>query len=110
MVSGPVSFPYAVFHLEDWSPAYVVPAQGLGPCASPCPSSVQVQGELFELLLSEQAGFAAAAHADHSHRLARQPGPPDIPGRDSRQGPLDGIDQLLLQQPVHRQTTPQLSS
>lgn len=51
MVSGPVSSPYAVFRAEDWSPAYAVPAQGLGPCASPCPSSVQVQGELFEFLL-----------------------------------------------------------
>ena len=51
MVSGPVSSPYAVFRVEDWSPAYAVPAQGLGPCASPSPSSVQVQGELFEFLL-----------------------------------------------------------
>jgi len=51
MVSGPVSSPYAVFRVEDWSPAYAVPAQGLGPCASPCRSSVQVQGELFEFLL-----------------------------------------------------------
>jgi hypothetical protein len=51
MVSGPVSSPYAVFRVEDWSPAYALPAQGLGPCASPCPFSVQVQGELFEFLL-----------------------------------------------------------
>jgi hypothetical protein len=53
MVSGPVSSPYAVFRVEDWSPACAVPAQGLGPCASPCSFSVQVQvqGELFEFLL-----------------------------------------------------------